>query len=131
MADMMLLFNNKKSGNCWHVIQFCEKRYSPSVFALQLRLQPELRESILSVMKTMLTRLLLLLIGPGKEEPHVFSIKVVPSLFLIVTWSYLHVEWNSTSNAVNSIATTSPSSTSLLCLFAVSCLDSCQDGLVT
>ena len=29
---------------------------------------------------------------PQEEEPQVFSIKVVPSPFLIVTWSKVHVE---------------------------------------
>ena len=29
---------------------------------------------------------------PQEEVPQVFSIKVVPSLFLIVTWSKVHVE---------------------------------------
>ena len=54
---------------------------------------------------------------PVLEEPQVFSIKVVPSPFLIVTWSNLHVEEDSTANAVNSIATISPSSTSMISNF--------------
>ena len=59
----------------------------------------------------------MLVTAAGKEEPQVFSIKVVPSPFLIVTWSLAHVEWESTANAVNSIAITSPSSTWMISVF--------------
>ena len=84
--------------------------HKPDVTALQLTAQPGL-EPLASVLKYISTVLLLLLISSGREDPQLFSIKVVPSPSVIVRWSYSQVEWGSMSNAVNCSEMTSPSST--------------------
>ena len=60
--------------------------HKPDVTALQLTAQPGL-EPLASVLKCISTVLLLLLISAGREDPQLFSIKVVPSPSVIVRWS--------------------------------------------
>jgi len=81
---------------------------TPGVTALHLTLQPVL-VSLSSVLNTSLTTLLVLVMLGGREElilwspitmlpsrggPQLFSIKVVPSLSVIVRWSLSQVEPN-------------------------------------
>ena len=72
-----------------------------------------------------MTTLLLLVRAAGREEPQVFSIKVVPSPFLIVRWSRLQVKSVpipnaiSMSNAVICNEMMSPSSTSIISVVSI------------
>ena len=67
-------------------------------------------------------RLLVLVMVAGREEPQVFSIKVVPSPSMIVRWSLqmvkLDAELDSMSNAANCKDMISPSSTCIVSVFS-------------
>jgi len=70
------------------------------------------------VLNKRLTMLLVLLMAAGKELPHPFSIKVVPSPSVIVRWSHGQVEpHRSMANAVNCNEMISPSSTCIVSVF--------------
>ena len=61
--------------------------------------------------------LLMLVMAAGREEPQLFSVKVVPSPSMIVRWSKAQVESDSMSNAVNCNDRMSPSSTCMISVF--------------
>ena len=67
-------------------VDISKRACKPGVTAVQLMLQPVLVVSP-SVMNISSTLLVLLVMAAGREEPQLFSIKVVPSPSRIVRWS--------------------------------------------
>ena len=97
----------------------------PGSTALQLIFHPViLSEPLrLSVLNKRLTTLLLLIMVAGRQEPQVFSIKVVPSPSVMVRWSQAQsppvgLEHCSMSKAVNCRIRISPSFTRNICFFS-------------
>ena len=67
-------------------VDISKRACKPGVTAVQLTLHPVL-VSLPSVLNTSLTILVLVVMAAGREEPQLFSIKVVPSPSMIVRWS--------------------------------------------
>ena len=93
-------------------VDISKRACKPGVTAVQLTLQPVLVVSP-SVMNISLTILVLVVTAAGREEPQLFSIKVVPSPSVIVRWSLQEPEeW--ISKAENVKERMSPCSTSII-----------------
>ena len=92
-------------------VDISKRACKPGVTAVQLRLHPVQPVPLPSVLNTSLTIMVLVVMGAGREEPQLFSIKVVPSPSRIVRWSQKQSGLDSMSNAVNCNDRMSPSST--------------------